>query len=62
MTNGHAYRMRDTSFAIDGPTTTTLDSDAQPDTEFLTAVLGVGAYTIPLAGGWFLERREAGVR
>lgn len=54
--NGHAYRAQHASFAISGPTPASLDSEAQPDAASPIATLGIGAYTISLADGWFLER------
>jgi len=49
--HGHLYRVRHASFAISGPTTTALDSEAQPDAAVLDATLDVGDYTITLADG-----------
>jgi sugar lactone lactonase YvrE len=57
--NGHTYRLRQATFAVTGPTTVSLDSEAQPDAAALTAALTAGSYTITLAGPWFLERLAA---
>jgi hypothetical protein len=57
-TNGHTYRLRQATFQITGPTSTVLDTEAQPDTAALTATLNTGSYSVLLGGPWFLERLD----
>jgi hypothetical protein len=54
------YRLRDATFEIEraGAVVVSLDSDADPDAEALTAELSPGQYQIRLGGGWALERLE----
>jgi hypothetical protein len=54
------YRLRDALFEIarGGAVIASLDSDADPDAQALTAELNPGQYQVTLAGGWLLERLE----
>jgi hypothetical protein len=54
--NGRTYRLRQATFTVSGPTSTVLETEAQPDAPALTATLDVGSYTIQLGGSYFLER------
>jgi hypothetical protein len=56
-TNPGTYRLRDAVFEISRASTSvlTLDSEADPDVDALTADLNPGRYTIDLADGWTLE-------
>jgi len=55
------YHLRTASFAIAGPTTTTLTTDsADSEATSLHAKLAVGHYTVTLADGWALYRGATG--
>lgn len=55
-TNGNTYRLRNATFDIVGPTTTTLDSETDPNANILAATLTTGGYSIALRDGWSLEK------
>jgi hypothetical protein len=60
--SGGDYRLRNARFSVvstSGVPAGTLDSDADPDAETLTATLFQGAYTVRLRSGWELGRIEA---
>src|SRR5437773_1778961 len=58
-TPGATYHLRMASFAIAGPTTTTLTTEgADSEAASLTARLAVGHYAVTLADGWALYRGD----
>jgi hypothetical protein len=57
--NGTTYRLRNGKFAITGPVSTTLDTEADPTAAVLAATLPVGSYGLDLLDGWFLERLDS---
>lgn len=56
--NGKTYRLRHATFDVTGPTTTTLDSETDPNGTILAATLATGGYSITLQDGWSLERLD----
>ncbi len=58
--SGASYRLTSASFAVTGPESATLTTEADPDATVLTTDLAAGAYSIQLAPGWVLERISNG--
>jgi hypothetical protein len=54
--SGVSYRLTSASFAVTGPQTATLSTDADPNATVLSTELDAGSYSIELAPGWVLER------
>ncbi|UJR81725.1 hypothetical protein [Sandaracinus amylolyticus] len=57
---GATYRLRDATFAIAGPETTSASTETDPDAATISLELAAGAYTVTLADGWRLERVGGG--
>ncbi|AKF05669.1 hypothetical protein [Sandaracinus amylolyticus] len=57
---GATYRLRDATFAIAGPETTSASTETDPDAATISLELAAGTYAVTLADGWRLERVVAG--
>src|SRR5258706_3157566 len=57
-TGANTYRLRNARFDVTGPSTTSLDSEVDPNATSLNATLPTGSYSIQLETGWALERLD----
>jgi hypothetical protein len=57
--NGTTYRLRNGTFAVAGPQTTTLSTETTPGAPSLQATLTTGNYKITLQQGWSMEQSTA---
>jgi len=58
---GITYRLRNAAFDVTGPTSTTLDTEQDPDAPLISTTLATGDYAISLRAGWALQRLSGGV-
>ena len=59
--SGALYRLTGATFTIAGPTSSTISTDALPDSGTIDVALNAGAYQITLQPGWVLERTLLGM-